>query len=133
VWPALLVGTGGLLIGSAALLVVHASLPIVALAAIAAIVGIPNGLNIVANQNALYAQAPAEQTGSASGLFRTSQYVGAIASASIIAITFGSRATDRALHDLAAILVPVAAVLLVGTLADRRLRPRGRQGRRRRP
>jgi MFS family permease len=117
----LLVGTVALLIGSVALIFVHATVAIAVLALIAAIIGLPNGLNIIGNQAALYDQAPPERMGSASGLFRSAQYVGAIASASVIGLTFDGGASDAALHTLALVLTVLSAALLVGTVADRTL------------
>ena len=118
----LLVGTSALLAGSAALLLVQGDVPLLGLVAVAAIVGIPNGLNIVGNQAALYAQAPPERMGSASGLFRAAQYVGAIASASIIGVTFADGASDHGLHALALVLTTLSGALLAGTLVDRTLK-----------
>ncbi|HET9974657.1 MAG TPA: hypothetical protein VFQ68_40945 [Streptosporangiaceae bacterium] len=81
--------------------------------------GFQNGVNVVANQAAMYAQAPAVATGAAAGLLRTSMYLGAIASASLIGLCYGRQATDAGLHRLAVILLIAAAALLAVTLADR--------------
>jgi hypothetical protein len=48
-------------------------------------------------------------------------YLGAIASASLISLSFGRAATDAGLHRLAMILTVAAAALLAVTLADRKL------------
>jgi hypothetical protein len=50
--------------------------------------------------------------------------IGSIASATITSIVFHARVSDAGLHDLALILVGVAAVVLLMTLLDRQL-PRG--------
>jgi sugar phosphate permease len=73
---------------------------------------------------ALYHQAPAEQMGSAAGLSRTSVQVGAIIASSLIGSVFGKSATDEGLHIIAWIIVGVALVALVLTLADRSIRGR---------
>ena len=71
---------------------------------ISVVFGAQNGLNIVANQTAMYAQAPADSTGAAAGILRTFMYLGAIASAGLISLSFGHAATDAGLHRLAVIL-----------------------------
>jgi hypothetical protein len=54
-------------------------------------------------------------------VLRTFTYLGAIASASLISLSFGHAATDVGLHRLAVILTAAAAVLLAATLTDRKL------------
>src|SRR5436190_736244 len=80
----LLIGTVAMMAGSLALTLVGSATGVVAVIAIGSLFGIANGLNVVANQAALYVQAPADQLGTASGLFRTAQYIGSIFSASLI-------------------------------------------------
>ena len=65
--------------------------------------------------------SPAEQTGAAAGLLRTFMYLGAIASAGLIGLAYGHRATDAGLHRLAAVLTVVALALLAVTAVDRTL------------
>jgi len=91
------------------------------LLAVSVVFGAQNGLNIVTNQAAMYAQAPANSTGTAAGMLRTFMYLGAIASASLISLSFGHAATDAGLHRLAVILTAAAAALLAATLAGRKL------------
>jgi MFS family permease len=114
-----LIGTAGMLVGSATLFGLTSTVPLLALVAVGLLFGLPNGLSSVGNQAAMYAQAPSEQIGVAAGLFRTSQYIGAIFSAGLISVDFGQRATDRGLHELAVTFVVISAVLLVGALVDR--------------
>jgi MFS family permease len=120
-------GTTAMVAGTAALLLLHASSPIVVLVLVTAVLGMPQGLLPVANQTALYHQTPAEHTGSAAGLLRTSQYLGAILQSSLVGVLYGSRADDAALHRLAPVLVALGGVLLLITLADRGLRSSGRE------
>jgi len=95
--------------------------PLWLLLAVSVVFGAQNGLNIVTNQAAMYAQAPANSTGTAAGMLRTFMYLGAIASASLISLSFGHAATDAGLHRLAVILTAAAAALLAATLAGRKL------------
>jgi hypothetical protein len=66
----------------------------------------------------VYIQAPAEEIGTAAGLQRTAMYVGAMAAASLLAMTYGERATDHGLHSLAAAMGILSALLFIATLFD---------------
>jgi MFS family permease len=89
---ALIIGTAALCVGGLLLTVADADSPILVLLAIAAMLGLPNGFNNMGNQRAMYAVAPAERMGSASGLYRTSQYVGANLAAALLALVIGNHA-----------------------------------------
>lgn len=122
----MLAGTAAMITGMLALLALHAATPIAMLLAVTALLGLPQGLNPVSNQVALYRQAPPDRTGSAAGLLRTSQYLGAILQSSLIGLLYGERADDGALHRLAPVLAGMAGVLFLITVMDRSLRdPRG--------
>ncbi|KAB2383434.1 MFS transporter [Actinomadura montaniterrae] len=121
VWPSLVAGAAALALGCGGLLLLGRHTPLWALLLVSVTFGVQNGLNIVTNQAAMYAQAPAEQTGAAAGLLRTFMYLGAIASASMIGLAYGPRATDAGLHRLAAVLTVVALTLLAVTAIDRTL------------
>jgi MFS family permease len=118
VWPLLVAGAAMLAAGSAGLLLLSGRSPLWLLLAVSVVFGAQNGLNVVTNQTAMYAQAPTDSTGTAAGLLRTFMYLGAIASASLISFSFGHAATDAGLHRLAVILTAAAALLLAATLAD---------------
>lgn len=120
-------GALAMVAGTLALLTLHASTPVVLLVVVTAALGLPQGLLPVANQAALYRQAPTEHTGAAAGLLRTSQYGGAILQSSLIGILYGEHADDAALHRLAPVLAVVGVLLLLVTLADRGLRAASRE------
>ncbi|QHE93222.1 MFS transporter [Pandoraea fibrosis] len=82
----------------------------------------PQGMFSTATQTAVYMQARTEDIGTAAGLQRTAQYLGAIAATSLLGLTYGQHATDQGLHRLALIMGVLGAVLLVWTLSDRTLR-----------
>jgi MFS family permease len=103
--------------------------PLWLLLAVSVVCGAQNGLNVVTNQAAMYAQAPADSTGAAAGMLRTFMYLGAIGSASLIRLALGRVATDAGLHHLAVILTVAAAVLLAVTLADRNPAPHDERSR----
>jgi MFS family permease len=121
IWPLLVGGAATLVVSSSGLLLLSGRSPLWLLLAVSVVFGAQNGLNVVTNQTAMYAQAPADSTGTAAGMLRTFMYLGAIASASLISLSFGHAATDTGLHRLAVILTVVAAVLFAATLADRNL------------
>ncbi len=82
---------------------------------------IPQGICSNANQAAVYAQARQEELGTAAGLLRTSQYVGAIVAASLLGLVFGKHSTDHGMHSLAWVIVVTSAALLIATVMDRAL------------
>jgi len=129
IWPLLVAGAVTLAAGSAGLLLLTGRPPLWLLLVISVVFGAQNGLNIVTNQTAMYAQAPADSTGQAAGMLRTFMYLGAITSAGLISLSFGRAATDAGLHRLAVILIIAAAALLAVTLADRKLAVAGRRAR----
>jgi MFS family permease len=108
--------------GSALLLLVHDGTWTGALLALAALFGLAQGLTSVANQTTLYREAPAGQMGTASGLFRTAQYLGAIVASTLIALCYGPHADSAGLHRLAIALIVISVLLLAVTVADRGLR-----------
>ncbi|KNB52412.1 MFS transporter [Streptomyces caatingaensis] len=117
----LLAGTAAMVAAAAALAVTGPSTPVAVLVLIGAVFGLPNGLNSVANQTALYSQTPPAHTGTAAGLFRTAQYVGAVASTSLIGLVYGERATTGGLHTAATVLCGLGVLLLLATVLDRGL------------
>ena len=121
IYPLLVAGAVALAAGSAGLLLLTGHSPLWLLLVISVVFGAQNGLNVVTNQTAMYAQAPGGATGTAAGMLRTFMYLGAIASASLISLSFGHAVTDPGLHRLAVILTIAAAGLLAATLASRGL------------
>ncbi|WP_020661007.1 MFS transporter [Amycolatopsis benzoatilytica] len=117
----LLLVSGALLAGSVALLFVGNRTALIWLLVLAALFGLAQGLTSVANQTTLYRETPAETMGTASGLFRTAQYLGAIVAATVIAQCYGGNADSGGLHRLAVVLIVTSALLLVVTAADRAL------------
>ncbi|OII37249.1 hypothetical protein BIV02_03455 [Curtobacterium sp. MMLR14_014] len=110
------------ILGGVLLLFLHTGSPVVLLALAPALFGVPQALASVSNQAALYRLVPAEYIGTAAGLSRTAVYIGAIAASSLIGGVFGQAPTTPDLHVLAWVILGVAVLLTVLTLADRRLR-----------
>ena len=120
-----------LLLGALATLFLTHTSPIIAIIGVSVLFGVTTGATSVANQTALYREAPADVVGTASGLLRTFSYVGSIAAATITGIAFRSRVSDGGLHAMSYILLGVGLVVLFLTVFDRRLgaQPAGAQGR----
>ncbi|MFF7363488.1 MFS transporter [Streptomyces sp. NPDC008125] len=111
-----------LTVGSVVLVFLTGDSPLVLLLLAGACFGIPQGLIGTSNQAAVAQFAPAESIGSAAGLQRTAQYIGAITASSMIALAYGQAATDAGLHLMAWIAAGLGVVLIGLTLTDRALR-----------
>ncbi|MFE6482452.1 MFS transporter [Streptomyces sp. NPDC057757] len=118
----LVVGSVVQIVACALLLVVGSGSPVWLLAGVGLLMGIPQGLNGLANQNALYRQADADRMGSAAGLLRTFTYLGALGASAATATFFAHGADTHGLHELALFMLVGAVLLLVATLLDRSLR-----------
>ncbi|MFC5911032.1 MFS transporter [Streptacidiphilus monticola] len=122
----LLVGGAAQALGCAGLLLLGGGSPLWLLLLVVLVIGVPQGLNGLANQNALYFQADPARMGSSAGLLRTFMYLGALAASAANAAFFRHGATTSGLHDLSLFLTVTVGLLLVVTLPDRSL---GRIGR----
>ncbi|WP_406092994.1 MFS transporter [Streptomyces sp. NBC_01013] len=110
--------------GSGLLLLLTGDTPVAVLLLAGACFGIPQGLIGTSNQAAVQAYAPPESIGSAAGLQRTAQYIGAITASSLIALAYGPSAGDHGLHLMAGVAAVLGALLIVLTVTDRALRGR---------
>jgi MFS family permease len=117
----LVVGTVSLIAASGLLLTLDSTSAIWVLIATGLLSGLSQGMNGLANQNALFRQADASRMGTASGLLRTFQYLGAMLSSAAVAVFFRHGAHTGGLHDLAVLMIVCGALLLVAVLADRSL------------
>jgi MFS family permease len=88
---------------------------------VASVVGVPQGLNNLANQNAVYYQADPARIGASAGLLRTFLYLGAIAASAGNAAFFTDGAGTAGMHHLAVFMIVVAVLLFAVTVADRSL------------
>ncbi len=113
------IGTASALAGCTALLFVHSATPVSLLVIAVLFFGLPQGMSMAATQATIYLQAPAAEIGTAAGLQRTAQYIGAIAAASLLGIVYGHHATDQGLHSLALVIGAISVGLLVWTTFDR--------------
>jgi MFS family permease len=108
-------------VGAVGTLVLSASAWIGWVVVLTLVFGLVMGFAAAGNQTALYAQAPADQLGTAAGLLRTFGYVGSIASSAITGIVFHTSVTDHGVHLIAWIMIGVSVVLLLVSVLDRTL------------
>jgi MFS family permease len=118
----LIAAGASMLLASIATAFLTSHTPAVVIVLVTLVFAVMLGTTSVGNQTALYVQAPPEQVGTASGLFRTFSYIGSIGSSVLTGIVFHSHVSDHGLHTIALILAGVGLVVTVMTLADRQLR-----------
>lgn len=121
-----IIGAIASLVGSAGVLFLTADTNIVWIVMITLLFGVALGTASSGNQIALYTQAPAQQLGVASGLFRTFGYVGSIASSAITGIVFHNSVTDGGVRLIGLIMLGVSIVAVGLSVLDRGLRSPGR-------
>ncbi|MEV0948712.1 MFS transporter [Rhodococcus sp. NPDC049939] len=118
----LAVGTCALLIGGLLLASVERSTaPILVLLLVAVVLGIPNGFNNIGNQNLVSSVTSVKEVGTAIGMYRTVQYIGANLAAAVLAATSGHVIDDVGLHRTGWFIAVVGTVLLVGVLISRNM------------
>jgi len=117
----LLVGAVGQIAVSLLVLLLQPDSPVWLLIVVALVAGVPQGLNNLALQNAVYHQADPERMGSSAGLLRTFLYLGAMVASGANGVFFGARADTSGLHGLAWFMLAVAVLFLAITVADRSL------------
>jgi MFS family permease len=117
----LIVGGFSQIIACALLLFLHAGSALWLLLLIGLVIGIPQGLNNLANQNAVYYQADPDRIGSSAGLLRTSTYLGAIVASAANGVFLNHGADTGGLHGLALFILVIAALFFAISLADRSL------------
>jgi MFS family permease len=117
----LLVGAVTQVVVAGLLLTLGSSSPLWLVIGVAVVAGVPQGLNNLANQNAVYHQATPERIGSSAGLLRTFYYLGAIVASTAGGVVLSPRADTPGLHDLAWFMLAAAVLFVVVTVADRSL------------
>lgn len=123
-----IIGAMASLAGSVGVLFLTSETGIVWIVLITLLFGVALGTAAGGNQIALYTQAPPEQLGVASGLFRTFGYVGSIASSAITGIVFHEGVSDMGVHLIALIMIGVSILAVALSVLDRTLRSPGRPG-----
>ncbi|MCM3023943.1 MFS transporter [Heyndrickxia ginsengihumi] len=94
---------------------------LVFLVTIAILLGFPQGLLSLANQNAVYFQALPSQMGASAGLLRTFMYMGAMLASSANGLFLKSDAITVGIHEVAIFSSVIGIILIMITLFDRSL------------
>ncbi|EHQ24848.1 MFS transporter [Mucilaginibacter paludis] len=93
-------GVTVMLVACAGVISFKESMSVLAVTGFLLIVGIADGINMIANQSLLDREAPLEQKGVSFGLYRTAGYIGAILAGSQLKVIFHQGVTDRAFHHI---------------------------------
>ncbi len=110
----LIVGNSAMVLaGGLIVLTIHTDAPIWLLIIAGAMMGIPNGFNNLGNQMILHSNAPEAVAGVASGLYRTSQYIGATLAAVICAFALKADSLNGGITTLGACIGGMGAALLI--------------------
>ncbi|GGB42647.1 putative MFS-type transporter YwoD [Lentibacillus populi] len=109
----LVIGAFLLLTGTALLLTFQQDSTLLWFIAIMAVLGMSNGFNNISMQTALYEQVKPEETGSASGLFQTSRYLGSILSSCLLGLAFNSHLDIEHLHIIAGVSLVFCILVIV--------------------
>jgi len=100
----------------AGMFILNENIGVFVIVAVTIVMGVAEGLNLIANQALLNAEAPLAQKGVSFGLYRTFAYLGAIISSSQLKVLFHTGITDHKFHILsysAAISCMILVVLLI--------------------
>ncbi|KVM83063.1 MFS transporter [Burkholderia stagnalis] len=119
--PVLIIGSAMLCVGSVVMSLMTSSLPVWSIVLLSIVFGVPNGFNNLGNQATLYQSAPHDRIGTASGLYRTAQYVGGSLSFALVGLALGHPASDRGLRELAIVLAVISVLLLLNAASSRHL------------
>ncbi|MEM1503660.1 MFS transporter [Domibacillus sp. 8LH] len=106
------IGIGGVLL----LLTINKESSLLWIAVILSIIGLSNGILNIGLQTLLYSFVPVAESGTASGLFLTSRFIGNILASSLFGLMFATGINDYNQNWLAVILAGVSVVVLSGIL-----------------
>lgn len=101
--------------------------PLVFLVVIVLLLGIPQGLLNLANQNAIYFQAVPEQIGASAGLLRTFMYMGALIASAANGLFLKPDTMTIGIHQIAIFTSSISLLLIIITLLDRSLSKVGKK------
>ena len=102
-----------MLIACGGLLLLDAGTAVYFIVGILLIVGMADGINMIANQSLLNREAPLAQKGVSFGLYRTAGYIGAIISSTQLKTLFHKGVTDSSFHHIGYFALASGAVLLI--------------------
>ncbi|MFT3659887.1 MAG: MFS transporter [Gordonia sp. (in: high G+C Gram-positive bacteria)] len=121
----LVIGTSSFLVGGILLaLVERSSTPLSVILIVAAILGIPQGFNIIGNQNLVNASTSPDEVGAATGMYRTMAFVGANLAVAVLTLTAGHEFDDAGIQRTGWLIAAVTALVLVGVVVSRNMNPK---------
>ncbi|MGV9866161.1 MFS transporter [Rhodococcus koreensis] len=124
----LALGTFALLLGGVLVACVERTTsPIAILLIVAAVLGIPNGINNIGNQSHINAVTSVDEVGTAIGMYRTVQFIGTNLAVVILQVAAGDKIDDAGLHRIGWLIAAVGFVLLVCIACARRTMPPSRR------
>lgn len=82
------------------------------LIALACVMGIPNGLNNLGLQTAMFAASPPDRIGSSGGLYQTCRYLGAILAGSVLGVLLERDLSSDGFHRVGGVITLVSVVLV---------------------
>ncbi|MFT3659889.1 MAG: MFS transporter [Gordonia sp. (in: high G+C Gram-positive bacteria)] len=110
---------GGLLLA----LVERSTTPLAVILIVAAVLGIPQGFNILGNQNLVNASTSPDEVGAATGMYRTMIFIGANLAVAVLTLTAGHEFDDAGMQRTGWLIAAVTGVLMVGVLFSRNMNP----------
>lgn len=108
-----LLGVITMVIACLSWLILNQQSGVVLIIAVALVIGIADGINMIANQALLNQEAPLAQKGISFGLFRTSGYIGAIVSSTHLKTLFHHGVTDSNFHQMGILMLCASGVLVL--------------------
>lgn len=112
----LLIGVIIGVVGVVLLMTINQSSPLYWIFIVLSIIGFSNGILNIGLQTLLYSFVSKSKTGTASGLFLTSRFIGNILASSAFGIMFATGVNDANLNWMTVILIVVSIILLSGIL-----------------
>lgn len=117
--------TGGVIgvVGVILLMAINHNSPLYWIFFVLATIGLSNGILNIGLQTLLYSFVSVSESGTASGLFMTSRFMGNILASSIFGVMFATGINDTNHNWLTLILIVVAVLLLPGILFITKSKP----------
>ncbi len=114
--PVILTGAVSAIVGTVLLLTINSESTAVYIFIILSILGCSNGFSSLGLQMALYHSVKTEETGTASGLFMTSRYLGTILSSGLLGMIFAQQVTTSQFHIIAMVGIGIGCAILLLTV-----------------
>ncbi len=107
------------MVGVVLLLTIQHNSPLYWIFTVLSIIGFSNGILNIGLQTLLFSFVTKSETGTASGLFLTSRFMGNILASSVFGLMFATGVNDHNLKLMTIILIVLSVILLVGLLTNK--------------